>query len=154
MHNREVQQLLDTAPSSWREAFWSHGLPSYPSITQVVEVMLESTAGGAYAGERGRRGLVPPQTVREAAMHGLRLSHDNDYAGWNGIGLARAVQLATQPTIWPRSIERMDAFFRRNRRYVTYDTFGDDAAASNSWMAWLNWGGTPGCLWAEAVLGA
>lgn len=152
-YEAEVQKLIDTAPHSWVIAFRQHGLPAKPSVDEVVDVMLERTAGGNDAGPRGRATLAPPDAVRKEALHGLRLSHENDYAGWDGIGLARAVQLATQPTIWRRSVDRMYAFFRRNRRYMTYSTFGDDVAASNSWMAWLNWGGTSGYRWAASVTG-
>lgn len=147
----QVQRLLDTSPSSWKEAFRSHGLTSRPTVDEVVEVMLERTAGGANAGPRGRARHVPPDDVRAAAIRGLQLSHRFDYAGWDGIGLARAVQLATQPAIWSRSVDRMRAFFGRNKRYMNYSTFGDDSAGASSWMAWLNWGGTPGWKWAEQI---
>lgn len=149
---RTVQQLIDTAPSSWKREFRRVGLPSRPTVDQVVQKMLEKTAGGKDAGPRGGLGVAPPLEVRLEALHGLWLSHHFDYAGWDGIGLARAVQLSTQPTVWPRSVDRMYAFFKRNRRYVEYATFGDDSAGSNSWIAWLNWGGTSGYRWAASVL--
>jgi hypothetical protein len=146
-YEAQVQQLLDTAPPSWRRAFRSYALPARPSVHEVVDVMLEQTAGGQDAGPRGRQGRVPPVPVRAAAFKGLVLSHREDYAGWDGIGIARAVQLAIEPTIWPRSIKRMRGFFGRNRRYRSYRGFGDDRNPSKSYMAWLNWGGDPGARW-------
>lgn len=147
-----VQALLDTAPPSWRAAFRSHGLPDHPDAADVVDVMLERTAGGNDAGPRGKARHVPPRAVREAALKGLLLSHRFNYAGWDGIGLARAVQLATAPAIWDRFVHRMAAFFERNKRYMRYATFGDDRAGASSWLAWLNWGGTPGWEWAAGQI--
>lgn len=147
-----VQQMLDAPPPSWRQVFRAHALPDRPRADEVVDVMLERTAGGSDAGPRGSSYRVPDE-VRSAALRGLQLSYDNDYTGWNGIGLARAVQLATEPCVWKRSVERMYAFFSRNRRYMTYSSLSDDTRASKSWMAWLNWGGMPGYVWSGQLLG-
>lgn len=149
---RQVQGLIDRAPLTWRAAFEANGLGSRPTYQQVVETILERTAGGAPAGPRGGEGLIPPWVVRSAAMQGLVLSHQADYAGWNGIGLARAVQLVTQDTIWPRSVSRMYNFFHRNNRYAGFPDFGRNDKPADSWLAWLNWGGTPGYLWSADVL--
>jgi hypothetical protein len=147
-----VQDLLNTAPSSWRAAFRAAGLTDHPSIEEALE-LLEQTAGGNDAGPRGREGYVPSPAVRAEALHGLILSHRFNYAGWEGLGVARAVQLATQPSIPEREVRRMYVFFQRNRRYMTYSTFGDDKAGASSWLAWLNWGGMSGWEWASQVLG-
>lgn len=149
----EVQAMIDRAPPSWRAEFQAAGLGPRPTVNRVVNTLLEKTAGGNEAGPRGGAGRIPPDAVRADALKGVRLSYQHDYAGWDGIGLARAMQLATQERIWPRAIDRMYAFFKRNRRYLKYDTFGDDQIGASSYLAWLNWGGTPGYRWAAQVTG-
>lgn len=149
----EVQAMIDRAPSSWRAEFQAAGLGPRPTVSRVVNTLLEKTAGGNEAGPRGGSGRIPPDAVRADALKGVRLSYQHDYSGWDGIGLARAMQLATQEKVWPRAIDRMYAFFKRNRRYLKYDTFGDDQIGASSYLAWLNWGGTPGYRWAAQVTG-
>jgi hypothetical protein len=77
------------------------------------------------------------------------LSYENNYPSWKGIGLARAIQLATQDKIWERSRDRMSAFFSRNQYYKRQKGFGDDDSPSKSYLAWLNWGGDAGEKWVE-----
>jgi len=77
-------------------------------------------------------------------MKGIVLSYENNYPSYKGIGLARAIQLATQDSIWERSVERMQAFFKRNQRF---ETMGSESNPTKSYMAWLNWGGRSGMDW-------
>jgi hypothetical protein len=83
--------------------------------------------------------------VRQEAMQGIRLSHENNYPSYKGIGLARAIQLATQEKIWKRSVERMQAFFKRNAR------FKNSKSPSKSYLSWLNWGGSSGQEWVSKI---
>ena len=135
--------------------FLEEGLSETPTITQVLS-LLEKTAGGSESfelatGVENPKNLVPPENVRKEAMKGVRLSHEFDYPSYRGIGLARAIQLATQPTIWETSAERMSAFFKRNIRYRNLEGFGDEQNPSKSYLAWLNWGGNSGLDWINSL---
>ena len=128
--------MLKNPPSSWQRMFRDNGVPATPSIEEIIDVLLEKTAGGNDPGERG-----------EEALKGVMLSYEANYPSYNGIGLARAIQLATQDTLPIREVRRMCAFFRRNQRYRDYPCFGDDEQRCKSYLAWLNWGGDAGFDW-------
>ena len=152
-NKKEIVNLLKNPPKSWEKLFKEEGINA--TITGILS-LLESTAGGNESLETetsssNPKDYVPPDKVREEAMKGIRLSHKFNYPSYKGIGLARAVQLATQPTIWKRSVDRMDAFFKRNARYQTLSGFGDDNSPSKSYLAWLNWGGTSGMKWSKSM---
>jgi hypothetical protein len=129
-----VQAMLDDPPPSWVAAFRYHGLPTRPDVEDVVETMLEETAGGNDAGPRGKKNVFVPPDVASTALRGLKRSWREDYAGWNGIGLARAVQLATQPKIWQRAQRRIVAYLLRHQ-------------ATRGQPAWDNWGGEAAFRW-------
>lgn len=150
---REIQQLINTGPSSWRKMFKSQGLSETPKVRTAIEKLLSKTAGGNLAGPKGEAKYRPPQSVRNAAMKGIRLSHENNYPSYNGIGLARAMQLVIMDEIWERSVDRMYKFFSRNQRYKNYIGFGDDQNPSRSYLSWLVWGNDPGYNWSKKVLG-
>lgn len=155
-NKREISKLLKDPPKSWRAMFLSEGISETPTIAQVLS-LLEDTAGSNPSLERetssvNPKTFIPPNSVRAEAMKGIQLSYDFNYPSYKGIGLARAIQLATQETVWERSLERMNAFFQRNKRYQELDGFGDDNNPSKSYMAWLNWGGTSGWNWVKSIL--
>lgn len=139
-----INELIRTAPSSWKTLFRSAGLPEIPSIQQLIDTLLEKTAGGNDPGPKGREVSGIPLDVRKDALKGVILSHKANYPSYNGIGLTRGIQLATQDSMPQREVNRMCAFFSRNRRYMDYPCFGNDDEMCKSWLAWLNWGGTPG----------
>ena len=152
-NRKTVIDLLNDPPSSWQKLFRTEGISETPSIEEVLS-LLEETAGSNLSGERETRqdnpkSLKPPADVRKDAIKGFILSHQNNYPSWKGIGLARAVQLATQDKIWLHSGERMAAFFKRNQYYKSQKGFGDDQNPSKSYLAWLNWGGNAGEKWVK-----
>ena len=144
----EIKKMLQNPPSSWRKMFKSEGISETPSITEVLS-LLDETAGSNVSFERDTssenpKTYKPPKKVRDEAMKGIILSYENNYPSYKGIGLARAIQLATQDYIWEKSVERMQAFFKRNKRS---ETMGSDTNPTKSYMAWLNWGGRSGMEW-------
>lgn len=149
---KEVSRLLKTPPPAWEKLYRRHGITSAPSPEQMVLKLLESTPSGASAGGRGKRVPAPPPDVRKAALEGLRLSHAHNYTSESGIGLARAVQLAAGLPVWERSIERMKSYFARHAVDRKGPGFGDAHSPSRGYMAWLNWGGDPGMMWASREL--
>ena len=103
-NKKEINKLLKDPPKSWRKMFIEEGISETPSISEVLS-LLEETAGSNPSLERDTgtnnpKDLTPPDKVRSEAMKGIRLSYEFNYPSYKGIGLARAVQLATQPTIW------------------------------------------------------
>jgi len=149
----EITKMLKSPPSSWRKMFLQEGISETPTISQVLS-LLDETAGSNISLERDTssnnpKNFVPPESVRKEAMKGIRLSYENNYPSYKGIGLARAVQLATQPTIWLTSAERMNAFFKRNQRF---ESLGSDSNPTKSYLAWLNWGGSSGRDWVNKIL--
>ena len=154
-NKKTVKELLKDPPSSWRKLFKNEGISETPTIEEVLS-LLEETAGSNLSGERetseeNPKSLKPPASVRKDAMKGVILSHEHNYPSWKGIGLARAIQLATQDKIWLHSGERMAAFFKRNQYYKSQKGFGDDKNPSKSYLAWLNWGGDAGEKWVEKL---
>lgn len=152
--SKEIEGYLKNPPNSWRKMFREQGIPETPTIKQVLS-LLSKTAGGYESLETetsssNPKTYKPTKAVRDAAMKGIRLSYKHNYPSYNGIGLARAIQLAVEPTVWKRTIERMSAFFGRNKRYENLSGFNNDTNPSKSYLAWLNWGGTPGRDWANS----
>lgn len=144
----QINEMLHNPPSSWQRMFKDNGVSAAPTIEELIDVLLEKTAGGNDPGDKGEDIGDIPQAVREEALKGVVLSYEANYPSYNGIGLARAIQLATQETLPIREVRRMCAFFRRNQRYRDYPCFGDDEQRCKSYLAWLNWGGDAGFDWA------
>jgi hypothetical protein len=154
-NKKQIEQMLSHPPSSWQKIFRQMGLSDTPNIKEVLN-LLDYTAGGNSSNEtmtsnNNPKNLVPPDKVREEAMKGIILSYQNNYPSYKGIGLARAIQLATQPTIWQKSVDRMRAFFNRNKRYETIKGFNDDHSPTKSYLAYLNWGGISGKNWVMSL---
>ena len=147
-----VQELINTAPSSWRTMFARYNLPTRPTVKQLIETVLEYTPSMRRYGDRGDNIYEPPDPVRAAALKGLELSHANNYTSASGIGLVRAMQLVVEPTIWSRSVQRMSRYFDRHEVDKNARNFGNDADPSRGYMAWLNWGGNPGQAWADRLV--
>lgn len=146
-YEKEIQTMLQNPPNSWQKLFESMELGISPTIQQILS-LLDKTVGGnpSYEGKEISTFTVP-NIVKEEAMKGIRLSYKNNYSGYKGIGLARAIQLATQNKIPAEAINRIKAFFNRNVRYEQMKGFGDDTNPSKSYLAYLNWGGIPAKNW-------
>ena len=153
--------MLRTMPPAWkkqyrlgRKTLAKNGGPSLPendpTPEQVVE-LLANTAGGHSDIDVARGDQRVPKDVRDAAMHGLRLSYENNYGGWEFFGIARAIQLATVPAIPMRSRQRMNRYLSDHRKDQFAPNFGNDENPSAGYMAWLNWGGDPAYEWVRAV---
>jgi len=154
-YKKEIEKYLSDPPRSWRKMFLEQKIPETPSISQVLS-LLDRTAGENLSNERktsdeNPKNFIPPNSVREEAMKGIRLSYEHNYPSYNGIGLARAIQLAIEPSIWKNSVDRMKAFFGRNSRYETLAGFNNDQNPSKSYLAYLNWGGISGKKWVEKL---
>jgi hypothetical protein len=149
-----VQRLIDTAPSSWKTMFQRYNLGNRPTPSQLINTVLEYTpsmgSSSAYFGEKGGGHRVPKEVAQEALL-GLKLSHRHDYTSASGIGLVRAMQLYIEPAIWDRSVKRMSAYFDRHKRDKMSANFGNNADPSRGYMAWLNWGGDSGKVWADEI---
>jgi hypothetical protein len=158
--NREqIQHWLDNMPPKWRRELEaarkeqrSLGLPvtpKRPTVSQVIDTVLEITAGdrapgsSKKAGPRGPKDVPVSAQIRDAAMDGLKLSFEHDYPAWKFIGLARGMQLATQEKIWRRSQRRARNYLRRHQRDKQGKDWGNIENPSKGWMAYLIWGGEP-----------
>ena len=157
-NKRIIERWLSSAPSDWRRQFES-GVADLRAtgqasgslslnLTNALKV-LGITAGGNRSNDTASGGNKVPSAVREEAMHGLALSHANNYGAWNFIGIARAIQLATQPGVSSTTMGRMRNYFSRHRKDKRSSGFGDDRSPSRGYMAWLNWGGDAGQAWVE-----
>ena len=154
-----VDQLLATAPSDWRTQF-NNGIEKLRKNGSRVDsqlnlsnalLILGTTAGGNRSNDVARGEHAVPPAVRDAALKGLQLSHRNNYGAWNFIGVARALQLATQPGVPSDTISRMRAYFSRHQKDQSARNFGNDSNPSRGYMAWLNWGGDAGEAWVNNI---
>tara|TARA_Y100000389_G_scaffold201608_1_gene244752 strand:+ start:1101 stop:1733 length:633 start_codon:yes stop_codon:yes gene_type:complete len=154
-----IQAMLDQMPTKWvreleaaRKEQRNLGLPvtpAKPTVDQVIDTVLEITAGerkpktSNWAGERGATDVPVTEAIRDAAMAGLELSHANDYPAWKLIGLARGMQLATRQTIWRRSQTRARNYLRRHQGDKKGKNWENLDNPSKGYMAYLIWGGEP-----------
>jgi hypothetical protein len=158
-NRREVEQMLKSPPSDWRSQFGSGasqlrqtGQFGGKELTREGALrILGITAGGNRSSDTARGGQRVPADVREEAMHGLRLSHANNYGAWNFIGVARAIQLATEPGVPTSTTDRMSNYFTRHAKDKQSANFGNDRSPSRGYMAWLNWGGDAGLRWTSST---
>lgn len=157
-----IQAMLDQMPPKWakeleaaRKEQRSLGLPVTPvkpTVDQVIDTVLEVTAGdrkpgtSKWAGERGASDVPVSKAIQEAAMTGLELSHDHNYPAWKFIGIARGMQLATRGVIWERSQTRARNYLRRHQGDKTGKNWGNPEDPSKGYMAYLVWGGEPAWL--------
>jgi hypothetical protein len=157
----KIQEMLDDMPSDWKRQLSSAssrlaelGISRIPSDPTVLEAMrpLALTAGGNYSGDVPFGPNKVPKAVRDAAMRGIILSYLNNYGAWDFIGVARAIELATVPSVSDKTMSRMRAYFSRHRKDVLGKNFGNDDNPSRGYMAWLNWGGDPGAKWVKAKI--
>ncbi len=158
---REVDQLLATAPPAWRVAYArgaaavvDAGLPAPGPLTREGALaILGITAGGRPSGDAARGPNAVPAAVRAEALEGLRLSHAHNYGAWHFIGIARAVQLATEPGVPDTTLARVRAYFSRHAADRDAPGYARPGAPSRGRLAWLNWGGDAAAAWAKAPVG-
>jgi hypothetical protein len=160
---KEINHLLDTMPSDWlgniatnrmkmREAGASGNMlvPDRPDAFTVLRALNLNNRGQvsseAGPGQFPTHGHEVPADVRQAAMEGLRLSHRNNYGGYDFIGVARAIQLAISPRISAAALNRMRMYFDRKTKQ---DRLSSQyrSRSGRRYMSWLNWGGDPGARW-------
>ena len=155
-YEAEIAAMLRDMPSDWRRqynlgrsALVSAGgpvLPDTPTPEQAAR-LIGITAGGNPSGDSVTGSSRVPKAVRDEAMKGLRLSHENNYGAWSFIGIARAIQLATTPAVSDTTKSRMGRYFKRHTKDKIAGGFGNDDSPSRGYMAWLNWGGDAGRRW-------
>lgn len=152
----EIHEMLKKMPADWRRQYNSGRrkladaggpvLPNSPKPEHVAQ-LIGITAGGNLSKDRLEGPNAVPDEVREAAMKGLRLSHAHNYGAWDFIGIARAVELATVPSVSNETKKRMKNYFTRHLKDKTSGRFGNELDPSRGYMAWLNWGGDAGFNW-------
>jgi len=155
-YEAEIAAMLRDMPSDWRRqynlgrrALVAAGgpvLPDTPTPEQAAR-LIGITAGGNPSGDSVTGSSRVPKAVRDEAMKGLRLSHENNYGAWSFIGIARAIQLATTSAVSDTTKSRMGRYFTRHTKDKIAGGFGNDDSPSRGYMAWLNWGGEAGRRW-------
>lgn len=153
-----IEKWLSDAPSDWKSQFrqgmseraaTGQGSSRAMNLDNALKI-LGITAGGNRSSDAPMGRNRVPDDVRAAAMKGLALSWENNYGGWNFIGVARAMQLAVMPGVPAETLNRMSNFFGRNQRWKQSANFGDDDNPSRGYMAWLNWGGVEAEHWLQS----
>ena len=162
----EINKLLRRMPPAWRGQLESNRAklqvagaqpheapPIVPNAHSVLLALNLNNRGDvsseAAAGQEPTSGNTVPEDVREAAMEGVRLSHKNDYGGYDFIGVARAIQLAVSPKISDAALNRVRMYFDRKTKQ---DRLSDQYAQKHGkrYWSWLNWGGDPGARWSRS----
>jgi len=155
-YRAEIAEMLRKMPPDWRrqyrvgrETLARNGGPVLPDVPTPEQAMLviANTAGGNADPDTARGDQPVPKAVRDAAMKGLRLSHRNNYGGWEFFGIARAIQLALVPAVPMRTRQRMVRYLSDHAKDKAGTNFGNDQKPSRGYMAWLNWGGDPAVAW-------
>lgn len=153
-----IEKWLSNAPSDWKSQFrqgmseraaTGQGSSRAMNLNNALKI-LGITAGGNRSSDAPMGRNRVPDDVRAAAMKGLALSWENNYGGWNFIGVARAMQLAVMPGVPAETLNRMSNFFGRNQRWKQAANFGNDDNPSRGYMAWLNWGGVEAEHWLQS----
>ena len=107
------------------------------------------------------RTFRPPQAARNNSRRGLDLCKQHSYgedvfveAGTNGNGtsIARANMLASGCGVPVDIVDRMKAYFDRERIQYRPNKRTSDGGPTAGTVSWLLWGGTAGKHWAERVL--
>jgi len=156
---REIAGMLRSMPTGWRREY-NKGrralveaggpvLPDTPTPEQAM-LLIGITAGGNPSGDTPYGPHEVPEEVRQAVMHGIRLSYREGYGAWMFIGLARAIELVIVPSVSDVTYSRMGKYLFRHAKDKRAARFGDDENPSNGYLAWLNWGGDPAAAWTRA----
>lgn len=140
MNRSEIQSLINKAPESWKKMFRRYGLSSKPTVSKLINTVLEHTPSMRSSGQKGEAIHKVPESVKDEAMEGIYLSWEHNYTSDSGIGLVRAMQLAVKDKIPDRSVKRMSSYFARSKK-----------TTPKQYMAWLNWGGDAGKKWSDRI---
>ena len=159
----EINRMLKNMPSDWKAQLNNNsqklrfaspaqqsGTPHAPDAHSVLRALNLNNRGELSSevkpGQEPTSGNPVPEDVREAAMEGVRLSHRNNYGGYDFIGVARGIQLAISPNISDAALNRMRMYFDRKTKQ---DRLSDQYVNKNGkrYWSWLNWGGDPGARW-------
>jgi hypothetical protein len=162
----EINRYLKSMPSGWEANLDSNRMklqaagaeadqipPARPNAHSVLLALNLNNRGDvsseAAAGQEPASGNTVPEDVREAAMEGVRLSHKNNYGGYDFIGVARAIQLAISPRISDAALNRMRMYFNSKTKQ---DRLSDQYVQKHGkrYWAWMNWGGDPGAVWSKS----
>ena len=140
MSRSEIQSLINKAPESWKKMFRRYGLSSKPTVSRLINTVLEYTPSMRSSGQKGKAIHKVPENIKNEAMEGIYLSWEHNYTSDSGIGLVRAMQLVVRDKIPDRSVKRMSSYFSRSKK-----------GTPKQYMAWLNWGGDAGKKWADRI---
>lgn len=120
---------------------------------------MQKTPSGASAGDTGADlmrthyagiDFSPPPEVREAAVEALEWRFRDGHAGGTDIGVGRALQLALEPTVPPRDIDRMVNYGSRHRIDLSSER-ARKGELTPGVVAWGLWGGHDGIRFAREV---
>ena len=140
MSRSKIQSLINKAPEAWKKMFRRYGLSSKPTVSKLINTVLEHTPSMRSSGQKGEAIHKVPESVKDEAMEGIYLSWEHNYTSDSGIGLVRAMQLAVKDKIPDRSVKRMSSYFARSKK-----------TTPKQYMAWLNWGGDAGKKWSDRI---
>lgn len=159
----EINRLLARMPSDWRNQLDSNRKklraagarpdelpPKRPDAHSVLKALNLNNQGSLSSEVDARPSEHVPEDVRQAAMDGIRLSHEHNYGGYDFIGVARAIQLAVSPAISAQAKNRMRMYFDRK---FSQDRLSDQYRShyGKRYWSWLNWGGDPGARWSGST---
>lgn len=158
-NKKKIQNMLDNMPEEWKieldkarkeqKILGLNITPEKPTVDEVIETVLEITAGNKkigssrWAGKRGREIVPVNKEIQSEAMRGLEMSYREGYPSWKFIGIARGMQLATREKIWERSLKRIKRYLSTHKVDKKGKNFGNDENPSKGYMANLIWGGHP-----------
>ena len=159
----EINRMLKSMPSDWKAQLNNNsqklrfaspaqqsGTPHSPDAHSVLRALNLNNRGELSSevkpGQEPTSGNPVPEDVREAAMEGVRLSHQNNYGGYDFIGVARGIQLAISPNISNAAMNRIRMYFDRKTKQ---DRMSDQYVNKHGkrYWSWLNWGGDPAARW-------
>lgn len=159
----EINRMLKNMPSDWKAQLNNNsqklrfaspaqqsGTPHSPDAHSVLRALNLNNRGELSSevkpGQEPTSGNPVPEDVREAAMEGVRLSHKNNYGGYDFIGVARGIQLAISPNISNAALNRIRMYFDRKTKQ---DRMSDQYVNKHGkrYWSWLNWGGDPAARW-------
>jgi hypothetical protein len=159
----EINRMLKNMPSDWKAQLNNNsqklrfaspaqqsGTPHSPDAHSVLRALNLNNRGELSSevkpGQEPTSGNPVPEDVREAAMEGVRLSHQNNYGGYDFIGVARGIQLAISPNISNAALNRIRMYFDRKTKQ---DRMSDQYVNKHGkrYWSWLNWGGDPAARW-------
>jgi hypothetical protein len=90
--------------------------------------------------------LTPPAAVAANARRGLEL-RERFHKGGTDVGVHRAEQLTARRPVTREDVKSMYSYLARHDVDKQGAHFGDEAAPSPGYVAWLLWGGDEAKTW-------